>query len=181
VGAVALLLAIAGCTDDAASPKPLPSASSAAPSSASSSASPTGVPSMPAEARGTTAASAEAFVRHYVDLINYAMASGDTTQVTKLATANCSGCSVISKSIGAVYAKSGTVRGGRWEIRGLEPIKSTPTNAPRLRLRIHISKQVVIASPSAEPSTSVPSDGHLEVRLARSGGAWKVREMDAFE
>ena len=69
-GALALTLALgaAGCSDEAApSGSPVPSDSSSATPSAS-------VPALPDAARGRSPEAAEAFVRHYVDLINYATA-----------------------------------------------------------------------------------------------------------
>ena len=65
---------VSGCTSSA-EPSPLPptpSSSSAAPSP-----SPT-PPSLPPEAEGTSPKAAKAFVRHWVDTINYAMSTGDT-------------------------------------------------------------------------------------------------------
>ncbi len=35
-------------------------------------------PTLPAAARGSSVRSAKAFVRHYIDLLNYAMVTGDT-------------------------------------------------------------------------------------------------------
>ncbi len=52
--------------DDAAASSPPPTASTTKPA-----------PTLPAEAKGTSEAAAKAFVRHYIALINYAMATGD--------------------------------------------------------------------------------------------------------
>ena len=77
--ALLALVGASGCTNDSAEPAPLPpqSSSATAPATASepasASGSPTAAPSMPDAAKGTSAASAEVFARHYVDLINYAM------------------------------------------------------------------------------------------------------------
>ena len=62
---VALALAASGCTDTA-KPKPLPSTGPAPSASPSASASPT-PPVLPEAAKGRSAASAKAFVRHYID------------------------------------------------------------------------------------------------------------------
>ncbi len=56
--ATALCLGAAGCGDDSPAPKPY--------AGPSKSATPTGAPSMPAAAKGTTAASAKAFVAYYL-------------------------------------------------------------------------------------------------------------------
>ena len=72
---VTVLGGLAGCQGNP-EPAPLPSpTTSPSPSPSPSVAS--APPVLPNEARGTSAASARAFVRHYVDLVNHAMATGD--------------------------------------------------------------------------------------------------------
>ena len=72
-GLVAAGLLLSGCGGDSPEPKPLPKDSKSSPS-ASPSATP---PEMPAAAKKKTKAGAIAFVRHYVELINYAGRSGE--------------------------------------------------------------------------------------------------------
>ncbi len=67
-------LLITGCTGDEPNP-PSPSSTSESPTDTSS---PTvTVPAMPEEAKVGDAAGAEAFVRHWIDLLNYAYATGE--------------------------------------------------------------------------------------------------------
>ncbi len=67
---------LAACSDDPPSASPPPSASSS--SAPTESASPSGPPTLPAAAKGTTPAAAKAFVRYYVDLINYGLETLDS-------------------------------------------------------------------------------------------------------
>src|SRR4051812_38018201 len=73
------VLLVAGCSDDDPEPKfaptPSESASSASPSSSATPETPQ--PTMPEAARGSDASSAEAFVKFYWDVVNYAQTSGD--------------------------------------------------------------------------------------------------------
>ena len=72
--ATALLvpLALAGCAEDDPQPK-LPSASATSPTTTASATPDAAVePTLPPEAQGKDEAAAEAFVRYYWELVNYA-------------------------------------------------------------------------------------------------------------
>lgn len=171
---------VSGCTDPASKPKPLPSSSSspASPSaSPSASARPT-APPLPPEARGTTPKAAEAFSRHYVDLINYAMHSGDTAPLKGASARRCSGCAVIAKAIDDVYRKSGRVQGGGWSV--LATTSRIDGGNTRVRMQVRINKQTVYERPGASPSTSHPNTGRLELALLHPSNHWAVQRLDAF-
>jgi hypothetical protein len=185
---VALVLcgALSGCSDHAGSPKPLaPATSSATPSpTATSRTSPSpsvkGPPTMPAAARGTSKASAEAFVRHYVGLINYAMFSGDTKPMLLAALRQCTTCRAVASSIDDLYGRAGHVQGDGWQVRRITFSEETKRGA-RIQLRIWVPKQVLYANSTAEPSTSTMNAGNLTFYLERSAYAWTVAQFDADE
>ena len=80
VASVAVLTAsLVGCTSNA-EPSTLPTPTLSASPSASPSPSAT-PPTMPAEAEGTSPRAAKAFVRYWVDALNYATTTGDTAPV----------------------------------------------------------------------------------------------------
>ena len=102
--AVTLALGLSGCTNDAAEPSPLESPSgSASPSASPSAAAADAPPSMPPEARGTTAASAEAFVRHWVAVLNYSGPAGESAELRRLSTKACVDCDAIADFIDTVW------------------------------------------------------------------------------
>jgi hypothetical protein len=112
--AVVLLVGgLAGCSDDQA-PEGSPAPSTSATASATPSA-----PTLPAEARGTDAKAAEAFVRHYVDLINHATETLDTAPLKAASARGCKGCASIAALYDRVRTDGGEVRGGTWTIRKL--------------------------------------------------------------
>ncbi len=86
---VALAVGLAGCSDDPApSGSPQPTASSSATPSAS-------VPTLPEAAKGDGPKAAEAFVRHYVDLINYGLATLDSRPLAEASTEECDGVQLL--------------------------------------------------------------------------------------
>ena len=102
--------ALSGCgaTDPAASDPP----------SVSPSASPTGptVPALPSAAREHTKAGAIAFVRHYIDQINYAQATGDAGALRQVGSKSCSSCNKIARFVTRLYSSGGSFRGGHTRV-----------------------------------------------------------------
>lgn len=118
VGVAGLLMA--GCSSNPA-PAPLadpvtPPSTTVSPSPVSdASADPTGPPVMPAIARGTGAKSAKAFVRYWIDGLNYAAISGDTDILRRASARSCSACSAIADFIDDVYRREGWIKGLGWD------------------------------------------------------------------
>jgi uncharacterized protein DUF6318 len=136
---------------------------------------------MPAEAKGTNSRSAEAFARHYVDLINYAMHSGDTAAIRAMSTKQCQTCEAIAGAIDRVYEKSGHLEGAGWRVLTAAPAVSTSGKTARVSMQIRISKQIAYSAPHASPSASMPQTGNLDFGLIRSGKAWVTDELRANE
>lgn len=111
---VALALGLAACSGSDADPEPAPPPTSSSPSPADGPAAPT----MPPAARGTDAASAEAFVRFYWEMVNHAQETGDVTQLEGLAS-KCINCAHGVAFIEKVYQRDGVIRGGRAGVSNL--------------------------------------------------------------
>ncbi len=124
------LVVLSGCSDDPAKPKPLKS-SSASPSSASPSPS---APTLPPEAKGTSAASAEAFVRHYVDLNIYAMQRA-IAELRDALDAGLLTCRTCIAGISNVYQVDGRIEGGRLDgwIRQRQPSRFEAADTSQMR------------------------------------------------
>ena len=90
-----LLLALGACSEGDPRPKIAPSETPSSPTgSASASESPgPSEPAMPKAASKRTDAGAEAFVRHWIQVVNFAQASGDTRLLGEISTARkCLAC-----------------------------------------------------------------------------------------
>jgi len=76
-------------------------------------------PVLPEAAKADTKAGAVAFVRHYVDVLNYAQSTGETRGVTALGDADCRSCRNVARAIQAIYKPGGTISGGTWTLQDL--------------------------------------------------------------
>ncbi|WP_193605024.1 DUF6318 family protein [Nocardioides dongkuii] len=116
-GVAVTLGLLSGCSDDAdPSPmvSPTPSSSSAGSTSPSHAPTPAGPvePTLPPEAEGDDAAAAEAFVRHYWEMVNYAQATGDVAGLRRLESPTCEACAGGRRTIEETYGAGGSIEGG---------------------------------------------------------------------
>lgn len=123
-GLVVLSGALVGCSGEAA-----PQGSPAPSTSVASSATPT-APTLPAEAKGTSPQAAEAFVRHYVDLINYSLRTLDGKPMLEASAESCELCKGFARIVADVERRNGRFEGGDWRIRELQ---IRPHGVPRER------------------------------------------------
>lgn len=120
---VAVLVLLTGCAADEPAPQPAPStATTPSPSSATSSP-PVAVPQLPEAATVGDAAGAEAFVRHWVDVLNYAYETGDTGPLDAITGSACDLCAQAADSIEATYSTGGHIEGA---VTSLVSIASPP-------------------------------------------------------
>ena len=158
-------------------PPPLESASS---SSATPTPSPTeAAPTLPAEAKGTSEAAAKAFVRHYVDSVNYAMRTGVTTDLDRLAAPSCSTCRAIVDRIDEVYGEDGRLEGEGWTIISLRRVGGGK-GITLVAAGIEIAPQTVFAS-GRTPSESPRSRGNLDLSLSHTDAGWLIQRLEATQ
>lgn len=138
-------------------------------------------PSLPPEAEGTSTAAAKAFVRHYVDLVNYAMATGDTGPISELSLKSCNTCTAIINRIDEVYSSDGRLEGMGWKVRTVSPVAVLAEGAQLIAVGIDISRQITYEASDASPSSSPESRGNLDFYLVKRRSAWRVERLDATQ
>ncbi|GAB3197244.1 hypothetical protein GCM10027062_08560 [Nocardioides hungaricus] len=115
VAAVVLVLGLAACSGD-----PEPRVAPPSPTVPSTTGTSVQIPpQMPAVAKGTDAAAAEAFVRFYQDTVNYAQQTGDVKALRMLGL-KCRGCDAGIEFITDVYEGGGTINGGDGRVAEFE-------------------------------------------------------------
>ncbi|GCD91451.1 DUF6318 family protein [Nocardioides sp. LS1] len=83
---------------------------------------------MPEAAKAHTAAGAEAFVKFYWEMVNYAQFTGDLDALEQLGEDGCAACNGGVKFLRNVYAKGGTVKGGRSTVSELHATRLSVGN-----------------------------------------------------
>ena len=177
VASLAAVLLLAGCSEEAPEPAPLESPAAAA-STETARSEPTpaadAAPELPPEARGTSKASAVAFVKHWIQTFNHSVTHGDALALARLAK-GCAACKAISQLIEDVESKQGHIETAGWTIRTIEALDTAPTT------------QVRALVDSAEQAFKVPGEatkrfpGGPSVKtftLARTQRGWRVTYLD---
>lgn len=104
---VAAALVLTGCSSD---PQPRDPSPSATPT-------PTATPpSLPPQASEDTPEGAAAFVSYWVEVSNYAAATGDVDELSRISDPDCSGCQSYIDLYRDTYEAGGYFRGGDWEL-----------------------------------------------------------------
>ncbi len=171
--AVGLGCAVSGCSDNA-KPKPLPS-----PSASSSSASPSATPpTMPAQARGTSAKSAEAFARFYVDLVNHASRTGDTSSLDQFGDDSCQSCQAISRNVAKIYDSGGRIESRGWSLRSVSAVPGQPLRRPILDLGVVQSPEQVQETSDGPRKSFEGGRQPMTMYLERTHEGWMVRRLD---
>jgi len=75
-------------------------------------------PTLPAAAEGDSVRAAEAFVRHYIELLNYAMTTGDT-KAFRAASRDCEGCDRYAELFEEQYDRGGSNKSRGWSVSRL--------------------------------------------------------------
>ncbi|WP_238177226.1 DUF6318 family protein [Kribbella sp. VKM Ac-2566] len=166
-----------------APPAPSSGSSPSGSSPAATSSTPAVPPSRPTAAVGLSLAAGEAFVRHYVDLMNYASQTGDGAPLLAESEAGCEGCKQYADFAAKINAANGGLSGDYFErvaeVTGLTRGK----NSDRLfgTAAVTIGSYTTKDSPTAKPVTSKPRSYTEKVALSPSSGNWVMYEIKLEE
>ena len=181
-------LGVAGC-GGGPSPDTAPTPSASAPTASTTPATPTAsptpsasasptAPTLPASARARSKAGAVAFARHYVQLINYAGASGDTVPLQGNSLTSCVKCHDLSKGIDKIYDSGGFIAGGGWKVVAARSF-GFRGDYFFVDLAISSSPQVVVQKTGAPARTFPGAKRRLRSFVLRYNRQhWRLAELD---
>jgi hypothetical protein len=112
---LATALALSACSSEPTPREPDPSKPTTATTTPA-----VAVPTMPPQASEDSPEGAAAFVKHYVDVFNYAAATGDVKELSRLSAPECVGCQKYIDLYRDTYEAGGNFKGGDWKIGDLK-------------------------------------------------------------
>jgi hypothetical protein len=180
---VAVLLAavLAGCDDDNPQPN-IPDPTTSAPSTSTppstNTPTPTGPtePALPDAATQNTDAGAEAFVRHWIELVNYAQVTGDTATLKSVNDSRCAGCTGLVGAIEEPYAQGGHIEGGAFRIGRLRALPLDHGADWAGFAKGSVDPQTVVSG-NGETQTSTGSKIYFYAYVAWADSQWSMRWM----
>ena len=160
---MAAALLLAGCAED----KPREPKASAAPTVT--------VPTMPAAAEKNSEAGAIAFVKHYIDVFNYASNTGDVKELQKLSDPKCEGCTSYIELYAGTYAAGGFYKGGDWNVSNV----ITESQNGLLIVFAHVSAQAPQYRLNSDSGvkTGTPEDTDLSFVPKHASNGWSIQEF----
>jgi hypothetical protein len=165
---VAALALLAACSSDPTPVEPDPTPST--------SATPTiAVPTAPAQASEDSPEGAAAFVKHYVDVFNYAAATGDVDELSRLSSPDCTGCQSYIDLYRDTYEAGGYFKGGDWKLGDLRVKYGTAETYLTTTITSDPSRY---RDTKADPEKQDPGeDSTVSFGAARTSGSWLVTQM----
>ena len=120
---LAALLTLGACTSDPEPKEPKRTATSATPTATA--------PTMPAQAKEDTPEGAAAFVKHYIDVFNYAASTGDVEELSRLSSPDCAPCSKYADRFEDIYSRGDRISTRLWKLHNnkFELVGNTQVNA----------------------------------------------------
>src|SRR5215207_5804042 len=105
-GILLVTLLLVGSCSSPEPKEPKPSPSSPAPTATA--------PTMPAQAEENTPEGAAAFVKHYIDVFNYASNTGDVRELRRLSP-SCEACEKYAAKFESIYQQGDKISAHLWE------------------------------------------------------------------
>ena len=130
---------------------------------------------MPAQAKADTEAGAIAFVKHYIDVFNYASNTGDVAELQRLSDPKCEGCNNYIELYKNTYAAGGYFKDSDWvlsspelEQQDKDLVVFAHATAPAGKFKKGASDPEKLGDPENDDLTFVPN--HIS-------GTWILEEF----
>ncbi|WP_122816461.1 DUF6318 family protein [Nocardioides pantholopis] len=176
LAAACAALALTGCSEDDPAPKIDPGDSSSAAATPTPTSTAPVEPTLPAEAEGTDAAAAKAFVEFYWEMADYAQATGDAQGLQRLGADTCEPCRTAVAFVEEAYRDEGQVRGGETTLSAINSaeLQTRTGTATQVKLKVTSTDQVV-DYPGNRPDDRYPGGTvRASFVVTRDSGQWLV-------
>jgi len=136
-------------------------------------------PALPAEAKGLTVESADAFTRFYLQLLEHAQATGNTTSLKAWSDAGCIGCGQAIRHIDSVEGSGGSYSGD-FAYNGVQisKVRLNQKKAAEVRLSASVGKHTLVPSPGATPTIYPGEKVSWVLTLVARRGQWIAYELE---
>lgn len=133
------------------------------------------VPVMPEWGNHNSKDGAITFVRHYVDLLNYAQATGGVDELTRSSKADCQSCNNFIERVGNIYSANGQIRGGRLHITTLFLIEADREPGKwRVLVELTHGKQVIREDSDAKAKKHPRDRSFVTFIPEKRNDGWKM-------
>lgn len=136
-------------------------------------------PTMPAQAKEDTPEGAAAFVKHYIDVFNYAASTGDVEELSRLSSPDCKGCQSYITLYRDTYKAGGYFKDSDWTLGDLRLRKGGTTTYVTT---VASTKPGPYRESKDEPErTSSGQDNEVSFAIERMSSDWQVTQIGLGE
>ncbi|TSD65489.1 DUF6318 family protein [Aeromicrobium piscarium] len=133
-------------------------------------------PAMPELAGDDSPAGAEAFARHYIEVLNYAALTGDTADLEELSADDCTGCAKYVDFYRNTYENGGRIIDSTWRVDSITTDFAPGSDLQYVTLETHITEGIHRESAESDPFKTEPSRDTVSMELMRSDH-WSVSQL----
>jgi hypothetical protein len=133
-------------------------------------------PTMPAQATENTPEGAAAFVKHYIDVFNYASNTGDVEELSRLSSPECEGCQSYIKLYRDTYEAGGYFKDSNWTLGDLD--LEYRDDATVVFGRVTSQPGVFLTDSASTPEAGNPEDSNLTFVLDRTPEGWNLGTLE---
>lgn len=169
---MAALLLLGACSSEPTPLEPEPSRSVTSTPTATP-------PPMPDQAEQDSPEGAAAFVKHYVDVFNYAAATGDVEELSRLSSPDCEGCQSYIDLYRKTYEDGGYFKGGEWKIGKL--VVQMEAEAAYLTTTVDVNKGAFKEDSQSSEKPDVAEKTKVSFAVTSKDGAWLLTQIGLGE
>jgi len=136
---------------------------------------------MPAAAHGRSARSAKAFVRYWVEVLDYSGTQGSTAALAQASDNGCESCQALIREIDEIYAAGGYIRGRGWSVERIKPVRGQPSTRPILQVGMFLAPQEMRRRRHGSVHHYDGGDQPMVFHLGRRNGRWVVTQIDQLQ
>jgi hypothetical protein len=133
---------------------------------------------MPPLAREKSRAGAKAFVRHYIDVINYSWTSLRTARLASLGAADCADCDAIVTRIDEVEKAGGYKRGAKWHATAMTVIATQGIQDPIVQVLVKIDQGKFLDHKGGTVQAIDATQTYMDFELTRRARMWAVTNVE---
>jgi hypothetical protein len=160
--AVVCLLVLAGCNNDSGSDK----------SSSKT------VDGIPAYATTNDDQGAQNFGRYWIDTLNKATVSGDTSKVRSISKSSCETCTDFANRLDGIYKAGGSVKTDGFKVKKILNDSSVPKPGAGVSVVLTATPQTLVEKKGAAPRHIKGGDLRLRLIMVRVKDHWAMDRID---
>jgi hypothetical protein len=135
-------------------------------------------PALPDAAQENSKGGAVAFARHFLEVVNFSIVSGNTEILNRTSLRSCVSCRNIAEEIADVYGGGGHVKGGDLAATGFSVLPSGRRGMWAVGLEVKADRQLIQPHADSKPRFVRGGKYSLTLDVRRVGAAWRIARME---